>query len=270
VKPTAGSSSSLWAAERLHPQFRDQNRRGIGRSQSIWTDSKMETAGSRVGRPRAEAAARATAGRADGAVPVRARAQSPSDALLHGEMWRWAARGRASGGCCHHTPAERPEGGGGGGVGDVAAAESEQALARVGDAAAVARELEARARPRLPQSTRLLIESRWVSKPLAPAGKLRPRRLNNWPFQTHRRRGRRGARGGWRAGRARRARWAGRRGWRGWRRGRGRWDRRGGVDVDLVVARDLQQPQHVQHAVVVAIFACHTAYTPRLVIIRSD
>jgi hypothetical protein len=29
------------------------------------------------------------------------------------------------------------------------------------------------------QSKRLLIESRWVSKPLAFAGKLRPRRLNN-------------------------------------------------------------------------------------------
>jgi hypothetical protein len=35
--------------------------------------------------------------------------------------------------------------------------------------------------PRLPglQTKRLLIESRWVSKPLAFAGKLRPRRLNN-------------------------------------------------------------------------------------------
>jgi hypothetical protein len=31
-------------------------------------------------------------------------------------------------------------------------------------------------------SKRLLIESRWLSKPLASAGKLRPRRLNNWPF----------------------------------------------------------------------------------------
>jgi hypothetical protein len=29
------------------------------------------------------------------------------------------------------------------------------------------------------QSKRLVIESRWVSKPLAFAGKLRPRRLNN-------------------------------------------------------------------------------------------
>jgi hypothetical protein len=29
------------------------------------------------------------------------------------------------------------------------------------------------------QSKRLLIESRWVSKPLAFAGELRPRRLNN-------------------------------------------------------------------------------------------
>jgi hypothetical protein len=32
------------------------------------------------------------------------------------------------------------------------------------------------------QPKRLLIDSRWVSKPLAFAGKLRPRRLNNWPF----------------------------------------------------------------------------------------
>jgi hypothetical protein len=31
---------------RFHPHFRDQNRRGIGKSQSMWTDSKMETAGS--------------------------------------------------------------------------------------------------------------------------------------------------------------------------------------------------------------------------------
>jgi hypothetical protein len=32
------------------------------------------------------------------------------------------------------------------------------------------------------QSKRLLIETRWVSTPLAFAGKLRPRRFNNWPF----------------------------------------------------------------------------------------
>jgi hypothetical protein len=32
---------------RFHPQFRDKNRRDIGKSQSIWTDSKMETPGSR-------------------------------------------------------------------------------------------------------------------------------------------------------------------------------------------------------------------------------
>jgi hypothetical protein len=32
------------------------------------------------------------------------------------------------------------------------------------------------------QSKRLLIEARWVSKPLAFAGALRPRRLNNWPL----------------------------------------------------------------------------------------
>jgi hypothetical protein len=30
---------------RFHHQFRDKNRRGIGKSQSIWTDSKMETPG---------------------------------------------------------------------------------------------------------------------------------------------------------------------------------------------------------------------------------
>jgi hypothetical protein len=30
-----------------------------------------------------------------------------------------------------------------------------------------------------PKSKRLVIESRWVSKPLALAGQLRPRRLNN-------------------------------------------------------------------------------------------
>jgi hypothetical protein len=32
------------------------------------------------------------------------------------------------------------------------------------------------------QSKRLVIEARWVSKPLASAGELRPRRLNNQPF----------------------------------------------------------------------------------------
>jgi hypothetical protein len=32
------------------------------------------------------------------------------------------------------------------------------------------------------QSKPLVIESRWVSTPLASAGELRPRRLNNWPF----------------------------------------------------------------------------------------
>jgi hypothetical protein len=31
---------------RFHPQFRDRTRRDIGKSQSIWTDSKMETPGS--------------------------------------------------------------------------------------------------------------------------------------------------------------------------------------------------------------------------------
>jgi hypothetical protein len=39
-----------------------------------------------------------------------------------------------------------------------------------------------RHRPRQLQSTRLVIESWWVSTPLASAGELRPRRLNNWPF----------------------------------------------------------------------------------------
>jgi hypothetical protein len=31
-------------ARRFHPQFRDKNRRDIGKSQSTWTDSKIETA----------------------------------------------------------------------------------------------------------------------------------------------------------------------------------------------------------------------------------
>jgi hypothetical protein len=34
-------------ARRFHPQFRDKNRRDMGKSQSVWTDSKMETARSR-------------------------------------------------------------------------------------------------------------------------------------------------------------------------------------------------------------------------------
>eukprot|EP01047_Picozoa_sp_COSAG01_P026884 COSAG01_NODE_1748_length_9329_cov_99.035861_12_plen_105_part_00 len=33
-------------SERFHSQFRDENRRDIGESQSKWTDSKMETLGS--------------------------------------------------------------------------------------------------------------------------------------------------------------------------------------------------------------------------------
>eukprot|EP01047_Picozoa_sp_COSAG01_P071234 COSAG01_NODE_11003_length_2029_cov_1.279275_2_plen_215_part_00 len=37
-----GSSSDL--ARRFRPQFRGKNRRDIGKSQPIWTDSKMETA----------------------------------------------------------------------------------------------------------------------------------------------------------------------------------------------------------------------------------
>jgi hypothetical protein len=37
-------------------------------------------------------------------------------------------------------------------------------------------------RPKHLQSKRLLIESWWVSTPLDFAGKLRPRRLNGWPF----------------------------------------------------------------------------------------
>jgi|EP01049_Picozoa_sp_SAG25_P007749 hypothetical protein len=35
---------------RFHPQLRDKNRRDIGKAQSIWTDSKVETPGSRVAR----------------------------------------------------------------------------------------------------------------------------------------------------------------------------------------------------------------------------
>jgi hypothetical protein len=35
-------------ARRFHPQFRDKNRRDIGKSQSVWTDSKMETARSQL------------------------------------------------------------------------------------------------------------------------------------------------------------------------------------------------------------------------------
>jgi hypothetical protein len=42
--PPRSSPPSL--ARRFHPQFRDKNRRDIGKSQSMWTDSKMETAGS--------------------------------------------------------------------------------------------------------------------------------------------------------------------------------------------------------------------------------
>jgi hypothetical protein len=33
---------------RFRPQLRDKNRRGIGKSQPIWTDSKMETVGSQI------------------------------------------------------------------------------------------------------------------------------------------------------------------------------------------------------------------------------
>jgi hypothetical protein len=48
---------------RFHSQFRDENRRGTGKSQSIWTDSKMETPGAPA-RPAAPAAAgRAAAAR---------------------------------------------------------------------------------------------------------------------------------------------------------------------------------------------------------------
>jgi hypothetical protein len=40
--------SALHLPGRFHPQFREgkKNRRDIGKSQSIWTDSKMETPGS--------------------------------------------------------------------------------------------------------------------------------------------------------------------------------------------------------------------------------
>eukprot|EP01047_Picozoa_sp_COSAG01_P038802 COSAG01_NODE_3166_length_6474_cov_287.238431_3_plen_82_part_00 len=51
-----GSSTSVRCSGKRHanlpgrfrPQFRDKNRRDTGKSQSIWTDSKMETAGSRA------------------------------------------------------------------------------------------------------------------------------------------------------------------------------------------------------------------------------
>jgi hypothetical protein len=33
---------------RFHAQFRDQNRRDIGKSQSVWTDPTLETAGSNL------------------------------------------------------------------------------------------------------------------------------------------------------------------------------------------------------------------------------
>jgi hypothetical protein len=50
-----------WAGplmRRSHPQFRDKNRRDIGKSQSIFTDSKMETARSQIAsRPPCPAAA---------------------------------------------------------------------------------------------------------------------------------------------------------------------------------------------------------------------
>jgi hypothetical protein len=40
------AAAAQYLPGRFHPQFRDKNRRDIGKSQSIWTDSKMETAGS--------------------------------------------------------------------------------------------------------------------------------------------------------------------------------------------------------------------------------
>jgi hypothetical protein len=47
--PVGGlSAGSRGLPGRFRPQFRDKNRRGIGKYQSIWTDSKMETAGSPV------------------------------------------------------------------------------------------------------------------------------------------------------------------------------------------------------------------------------
>ena len=39
-----GDARGAHLARRFRPQFRDKNRRGIGESQSAWTDSKMETA----------------------------------------------------------------------------------------------------------------------------------------------------------------------------------------------------------------------------------
>jgi hypothetical protein len=43
---TCGGVPASWepCPGRFHPQLRDKNRRDIGKSQSIWTDSKMETA----------------------------------------------------------------------------------------------------------------------------------------------------------------------------------------------------------------------------------
>jgi hypothetical protein len=41
---SSDSAASAACPGRFHPQFRDKNRRDIGKSQSIWTDPKMETA----------------------------------------------------------------------------------------------------------------------------------------------------------------------------------------------------------------------------------
>eukprot|EP01047_Picozoa_sp_COSAG01_P061265 COSAG01_NODE_7628_length_3121_cov_51.317670_2_plen_91_part_00 len=59
VLDTEFSSAASWPPcslpGRFQPQFRDKNRRDIGKSQSIWTDPKMETAGSHEVGPRARA-----------------------------------------------------------------------------------------------------------------------------------------------------------------------------------------------------------------------
>jgi hypothetical protein len=46
ISRQARTTSPVDLSGRFYPHFRDQNRRGIGKSQSMWTDSKMETPGS--------------------------------------------------------------------------------------------------------------------------------------------------------------------------------------------------------------------------------
>jgi hypothetical protein len=44
--PPASAATRCSLPGRFHPQIRDQNRRDIGKSQSIWTACKIETPGS--------------------------------------------------------------------------------------------------------------------------------------------------------------------------------------------------------------------------------